>query len=204
MHTRASWLKYGGCSESFPTKTGQSPTATRRTWGTRDTPCPRVEVWRKPPGRFQIPLRSLSAGATLAVCQASRSNPVYQAPSTTRVASKRGQKNRPFNNHPEISTRLATAAQDPRKGAVRREPVEDYPSFVSTHSEQLSYLSKPARTRRFCAKRFFLLDRPRPVLFLSRTKREWGVDCSGHRRTPPRRRAAHPPFSYFRSIKTMP
>ena len=26
-------------------------------------------------------------------------------------------------------------------------------------------------------KRFFLLDRPRPVLFLSRTKREWGVDC---------------------------
>ena len=25
-------------------------------------------------------------------------------------------------------------------------------------------------------KRFFLLDRPRPVLFLSRTKREWGVE----------------------------
>ena len=40
----------------------------------------------------------------------------------------------------------------------------------------LSYVSKPARTCRFCAKRFFLLDRPRPVLFLSRTKREWGVE----------------------------
>ena len=33
--------------------------------------------------------------------------------------------------------------------------------------------------------RFFLLDRPRPVLFLSRTKREWGVESSGDHRTPP-------------------
>ena len=32
--------------------------------------------------------------------------------------------------------------------------------------------------------RFFLLDRPRPVLFLSRTKREWGVESSGDHRIP--------------------
>ena len=51
---------------------------------------------------------------------------------------------------------------------------------LSQHAfRNLSSLSKPARTRRFCAKRFFLLDRPRPVLFLSRTKREWGVECRG-------------------------
>ena len=31
LHVRASWLKYGGCPESVPTKPGQSPTATRRT-----------------------------------------------------------------------------------------------------------------------------------------------------------------------------
>ena len=33
---------------------------------------------------------------------------------------------------------------------------------------------------RSAPKRFFLLDRPRPVLFLSRTKREWGVECPSH------------------------
>ena len=44
---------------------------------------------------------------------------------------------------------------------------------------------RPPSARRATApervqKRFFLLDRPRPVLFLSRTKREWGVECLSH------------------------
>ena len=34
--------------------------------------------------------------------------------------------------------------------------------------------------------RFFLLDRPRPVFFLSRTKRKWGVESRSDHCTPPR------------------
>ena len=32
---------------------------------------------------------------------------------------------------------------------------------------------------------------PAGAVFLSRTKREWGVECRGHRRTSPRRKATH-------------
>ncbi len=67
LRVRASWLKYGGCSESFPIKSGQSPTATRRTLDNRNTPCPRVGVRWKPPGKSRIPCLPLSAGAALAV-----------------------------------------------------------------------------------------------------------------------------------------
>ena len=38
----------------------------------------------------------------------------------------------------------------------------------------LSYISKPARRCRFCARRPFLLDRARPVFFSARSKRKWG------------------------------
>ena len=64
------------------------------------------------------------------------------------------------------------------------------PGFIGNDSGQPPYLSQLARTCKFGAKRFFLLDRPRPVLFLSRTKREWGVESPGDHRTSPRRRAA--------------
>ena len=67
LRLRASWLKYGGCPECVLSKPGQSPTGTRRTLGNRNTPCPRVGVRRKPPGRSRIPLCSLSAGAAWAV-----------------------------------------------------------------------------------------------------------------------------------------
>ena len=47
-----------------------------------------------------------------------------------------------------------------------------------------SYLSKPARMRRFCAKRSFLLDRARPVFFSARPKRKWGVESRSDHCTP--------------------
>ena len=50
---------------------------------------------------------------------------------------KRIQKDRPFDNHPEVCADPAIAAQDPRKGTVRREPAEDFPVFVGTDSEDL-------------------------------------------------------------------
>ena len=64
--------------------------------------------------------------------------------------------------------------------------------------------TRPARTDP--PRRFFLLDRPRPVLFLSRTKREWGVECSGHRRTPraaKRRLPPPPPQKGFKFYETL-
>ena len=39
--------------------------------------------------------------------------PRNQAPSIARVASKRGQKDRPFDNYPEVCARPTIAAQDP-------------------------------------------------------------------------------------------
>ena len=155
------------------------------------------------PRKFRIPFLSLSAGATLAFCQVSRSIPVTRPLSTARVASKRGQKNRPFNDHPEVCARPAIAAQDPRKGTDRREPVEDCPVLVSTHSGQPPYISQLARRRKFGAKRSFLLDRPRPVFFSARPKRKWGVECPAIimadaprpiGRTPPKN------FSHFREL----
>ena len=41
-------------------------------------------------------------------------------------------------------------------------------------------------------KRFFLLDRARPILFLARPKREWGAHCPGQRRFPRARMGACP------------
>ena len=67
------------------------------------------------PGEVPDTVPSLSAGAALAVCQASCFIPVTRPLSTARVASKRGQKDRPFDNHPEVCTNLAIAAQDLRK-----------------------------------------------------------------------------------------
>ena len=69
---------------------------------------------------------------------------------------------------------------------------KSFPSLTSIRNSQPS----PAGGRRAAPaqtdppRRFFLLDRPRPVLFLSRTKREWGVHCPGQRRVSPRRNAA--------------
>ena len=40
LRVRASWLKHGGCPESVPTKPGQSPTGSRRTWAFAPL-CPR-------------------------------------------------------------------------------------------------------------------------------------------------------------------
>ena len=58
-----------------------------------------------------------------------------KAPIHHQTKRKRIQKDRPFNNHPEVCADPAIAAQDPRKGTVRREPAEDSPVFVGTYSE---------------------------------------------------------------------
>ena len=81
----------------------------------------------------------------------------------------------------QTSTRGQGVFRLPR---VRRVAVEGCPVFVGTNSEQPPYLSQLARKRKFGARRFFLLDRPRPVFFLSRTKRKWGVESRGDRHMP--------------------
>ena len=113
----------------------------------------------------------------------------------------------------QTNNRGARPAQGSRPARAGRRP-----SNLCRHKfRNLSYVSKPARTCRFCAKAIFLLDRPlrsrwrlcrlrmrrtpcgygpfvsglsaaahaavglrhapAGAVFLSRTKREWGVDC---------------------------
>ena len=129
------------------------------------------------PGKSRIPSSSLSAGAGLVVCRASASIPVCQAPIDRQGSEQAGLGGQAFRQPPrslrQSGNRGARPAQRTCPARAGRRPA----NFVGTYSEQLPHLSKPAHMRRFCAQRFFLLDRPRPVLFLSRTKREWGVDC---------------------------
>ena len=53
-----------------------------------------------------------------------------------------------------------------------------FPSLTAAREGQPSPAGgrRSALARTDPPKRFFLLDHPRPVLFLSRTKREWGVE----------------------------
>ena len=171
----------------------------------------------KTSGRSRIPCPPLSAGAALAVCQIFRSNPVYQALVQHQGSEQAGPEGQAFRQPPrnfhQTNNRGARPAQlsSPAR-AGRRLPCLSWNRF-----RNLSYLSKPARTCRFCAQRFFLLDRPlrsrwrlcrlrmrrtpcgcgpfvsglsaaahaavglrhapAGAVFLSRTKREWGVDC---------------------------
>ena len=85
-----------------------------------------------------------------------------------------------------------TRGQSGANAQVRREPVEDYPTLVSTDSEQLPYISKPARMRRFCAKAIFSLGPSTAHSLFVKNKKRMGVECSGYRRIPPRRRAVPP------------
>ena len=59
----------------------------------------------------------------------------------------------------------------------------------------LSYISKPARRCRFCARRPFLLDRARPVFFSARSKRKWGAHCRRQAGIPRPIRTPHPTHS---------
>ena len=62
-----------------------------------------------------------------------------------------------------------------------------FPSLTAARERQPS----PAGGRRYAPartdppKRFFLLDRARPVLFLARPKREWGAHSRGNPANPP-------------------
>ena len=129
------------------------------------------------PGKSRILFSPLSAGTGLVVCRASASIPVCQAPIDRQGSEQAGLGGQAFRQPPrglrQSGNRGARPAQRTCPARAGRRPA----NFVGTYLEQLPHLSKPAHMRRFCAKRFFLLDRPRPVLFLSRTKREWGVDC---------------------------
>ena len=139
---------------------------TRCPWGNLgpgegpDTPCSSYR-WRCPGGK---------RGPT-------RASARFQPPSTTKLSASEYRRTDLSTPTPSSPPDRHTRGQSGANAQVRREPAEGHPVLVGKDSEQPPYISKPARMRRFCAKRFFLLDRPRPVLFLSRTKREWGVDC---------------------------
>ena len=61
--------------------------------------------------------------------------------------------------------------------------------FTQTRRGQLPHMAKLGRTAKFSPKRFFLLDRARPVFFLARPKRKWGVQMPSHHhgRIPPKK-----------------
>ena len=95
-----------------------------------------------------------------------------------RQGSASGKRRERYPGPPGGFLRTPTRGQGVfRLPQVRRVAVGDCPGLASTHLGQPPYLSQLARRCKFGAQRFFLLDRPRPVFFLSRTKRKWGVDC---------------------------
>ena len=63
-----------------------------------------------------------------------------------------------------------------------------------TDSHDPRTYERAARMGRPFVKAFFLLDRPRPVLFLTLSKREWGAESPGLSRPPRRGRIPSPPL----------
>ena len=85
--------------------------------------------------------------------------------------------------HPSVTARAAPAERE-RKGIRDFPGLEDSPGasrFIGTSTRNGQPSSAGGRryalARTDPPQRFFLLDRARPVLFLSRTKREWGAHC---------------------------
>ena len=97
---------------------------------------------------------------------------------------QRGQAQRPCDDRHD-DRRTEHAGQGQSDYAVRREPAEGRQGLPALTRKTPRQRGGPLH-RSAAKKRFFLLDRPRPVLFLSRTKREWGVESiAGHRQIPP-------------------
>ena len=173
LHVRASLLKYEGRREMVPAglrwlPDGRGGVRYRLDGGFPRRGCRRKSGCKNAFDQLLFPRVPLRYALPRAVVAARCRGPInYQASGSEKRSSSMRRPPRRRRHHPprDGSTDLAEESSVPEgqpKSAlvpIRRPP------------------SRGGPLHRSASKRFFLLDRAQPVLFLSRTKREWGVHC---------------------------